>query len=253
MGRLDDNIDEGSLRQYFSQFGPLKNVTLMYDRVSHRPRGFGFVIFESPGDASKAWGLHPDLGRMVEAKKAEPRPDSRSRDRRCVSPKRRNTAHSVESLSSSDPFRSRPGMSSMRALIIRDFCMQAVGQIQTYRNPATRHIHQILTLPNAQELSIMARSLTFPTPRLPTTQRSPSTQRIIQMCIRKVLFLSNPWANRPQVRASMHAHVTSFLTRRSSEPLPAISYPSIATTPTDHFLAKNGPTCCGYQERRQVI
>lgn len=65
VGGLGENCTEQKVRDYFAQFGPIRNVTLMYDRVSHRPRGFGFIIFESYSHAQKAWGSHPDLGRMV--------------------------------------------------------------------------------------------------------------------------------------------------------------------------------------------
>eukprot|EP01056_Protomagalhaensia_sp_Gyna25_P000656 Protomagalhaensia_sp_Gyna_25__655@NODE_1305_length_1959_cov_31_273958_g1041_i0_p1_GENE_NODE_1305_length_1959_cov_31_273958_g1041_i0NODE_1305_length_1959_cov_31_273958_g1041_i0_p1_ORF_typecomplete_len196_score19_40RRM_1/PF00076_22/3_8e16RRM_1/PF00076_22/7_5e18RRM_7/PF16367_5/1_2e08RRM_7/PF16367_5/1_6e07RL/PF17797_1/0_2RL/PF17797_1/0_37RRM_occluded/PF16842_5/3_3e03RRM_occluded/PF16842_5/0_00029RRM_5/PF13893_6/50RRM_5/PF13893_6/0_008RRM_3/PF08777_11/2RRM_3/PF08777_11/1_5OB_RNB/PF08206_11/10OB_RNB/P len=65
VGGLPETVSEARIKDYFSYYGPVRNVTLMYDKNSHRPRGFGFVVFENLQDASRCWGPHPALGRMV--------------------------------------------------------------------------------------------------------------------------------------------------------------------------------------------
>lgn len=34
-------------KEYFEQFGPIEDVVVMYDQETKRPRGFGFITFES--------------------------------------------------------------------------------------------------------------------------------------------------------------------------------------------------------------
>ena len=43
-----------SLRDYFSQFGPIVESVVIYDRVTNRSKGFGFVIFQSEHSAALA-------------------------------------------------------------------------------------------------------------------------------------------------------------------------------------------------------
>eukprot|EP00923_Selenidium_pygospionis_P050484 GHVN01087241.1.p1 GENE.GHVN01087241.1~~GHVN01087241.1.p1 ORF type:complete len:390 (+),score=45.69 GHVN01087241.1:40-1209(+) len=81
VGGLPEETTEETLRSYFEGFGPVKQATLMYDKTVHRPRGFGFVIFENSSDTSKATGDHPTLGRGCSAKKAEPRSNPRRNQR----------------------------------------------------------------------------------------------------------------------------------------------------------------------------
>lgn len=42
------------VKQHFEQFGPVKDVYLPMDYYTKRPRGFGFVEFESEKDAREA-------------------------------------------------------------------------------------------------------------------------------------------------------------------------------------------------------
>jgi RNA recognition motif-containing protein len=53
VGNLPFTADENAVRQLFAQHGMVESVTLINDRDSGRPRGFGFV--EMPrADASRA-------------------------------------------------------------------------------------------------------------------------------------------------------------------------------------------------------
>ncbi|OAQ26010.1 RNA-binding domain-containing protein [Linnemannia elongata AG-77] len=47
VGGIAANVTEEEFANYFSQFGHVLDATLMLDRASGRPRGFGFITFES--------------------------------------------------------------------------------------------------------------------------------------------------------------------------------------------------------------
>lgn len=44
---------ERDLREVFSKYGPLADVTIVYDQQSRRSRGFAFVYFENKDDAKE--------------------------------------------------------------------------------------------------------------------------------------------------------------------------------------------------------
>lgn len=50
---LDDNVDDEKLKQEFSRFGSITSVKVMSDEKGNS-RGFGFVFFTNPEDASRA-------------------------------------------------------------------------------------------------------------------------------------------------------------------------------------------------------
>eukprot|EP00923_Selenidium_pygospionis_P027554 GHVN01049656.1.p1 GENE.GHVN01049656.1~~GHVN01049656.1.p1 ORF type:complete len:407 (+),score=38.44 GHVN01049656.1:77-1297(+) len=77
VGGLPDDITEEKLKDHFEHFGRVTQATLMYDKNNHKPRGFGFIFFENQRDCERATGEHLSLGRACEAKKAEPRSESR--------------------------------------------------------------------------------------------------------------------------------------------------------------------------------
>ena len=54
VGNLSFNTTENDLNDAFAAHGTVTETNLMMDRVSGRPRGFGFVTMSSPEEAQKA-------------------------------------------------------------------------------------------------------------------------------------------------------------------------------------------------------
>ena len=54
VGNLSFNTTENDLHDAFAAHGTVVEANLMMDRMSGRPRGFGFVTMSSPEEAQKA-------------------------------------------------------------------------------------------------------------------------------------------------------------------------------------------------------
>lgn len=54
VGNLSFNITENDLQDAFAAHGTVVEANLMMDRMSGKPRGFGFVTMGSPEEAQKA-------------------------------------------------------------------------------------------------------------------------------------------------------------------------------------------------------
>ena len=54
VGNLSPGISEGDLREAFEAFGQVASVTIIKDRFSGEPRGFGFVEMPSKAQAHSA-------------------------------------------------------------------------------------------------------------------------------------------------------------------------------------------------------
>jgi RNA recognition motif-containing protein len=54
VGNLSFNTTENDLQDAFSAHGVVVEANLMVDRVSGRPRGFGFITMSTPEEAQKA-------------------------------------------------------------------------------------------------------------------------------------------------------------------------------------------------------
>lgn len=54
VGNLSFKITENDLQDAFAAYGTVVEANLMMDRMSGRPRGFGFVTMGSPEEAQKA-------------------------------------------------------------------------------------------------------------------------------------------------------------------------------------------------------
>ena len=78
VGNLSFKITENDLQDAFAAHGTVVEANLMMDRVSGRPRGFGFVTMGSPEEAQKAIdalnGKELD-GRALTVNIARPRED----------------------------------------------------------------------------------------------------------------------------------------------------------------------------------
>ncbi|XP_018018445.2 heterogeneous nuclear ribonucleoprotein 27C isoform X2 [Hyalella azteca] len=82
LGGLPSNLTETDLRNFFSRFGAVMEVVIMFDQEKKKSRGFGFLSFESDDAVERAVAEHfvNINGKQVEIKKAEPRDASKSQD-----------------------------------------------------------------------------------------------------------------------------------------------------------------------------
>jgi RNA recognition motif-containing protein len=54
VGNLSFNVTENELQDTFAQYGTVLEANLMTDRMTGRPRGFGFVTMSTEEEAQKA-------------------------------------------------------------------------------------------------------------------------------------------------------------------------------------------------------
>ncbi|TXG52566.1 hypothetical protein EZV62_021735 [Acer yangbiense] len=75
VGGLSSNLTEEEFKNYFKTFGMITDVVVMHDNMTNRPRGFGFVTFDSEESAEKVMlkTFHELNGRLVEVKRAVPK------------------------------------------------------------------------------------------------------------------------------------------------------------------------------------
>eukprot|EP00667_Euglena_gracilis_P008122 EG_transcript_8216 len=75
IGALPPTATTEVLWEHFQQFGRIVDCEIVYDKVTKRPKGCGFVVFESEDHAENAvrFPSHLVLGQRVDVKKAEPR------------------------------------------------------------------------------------------------------------------------------------------------------------------------------------
>ncbi|CAM9139791.1 unnamed protein product [Ectocarpus sp. 6 AP-2014] len=78
VGGLHYETRDASLQAYFEQFGPVQTAEVMFNRETHKSRGFGFVVFESEESANAVLqsSHHTVNGKVVEVKRAVPRAQS---------------------------------------------------------------------------------------------------------------------------------------------------------------------------------
>lgn len=78
VGGVSQDANETDFKEYFAQFGRVVDATLMMDKDTGRPRGFGFVTFDSEAAVDHALaGDQMILGKPIEIKKAQPRGNMR--------------------------------------------------------------------------------------------------------------------------------------------------------------------------------
>src|SRR5205807_8005823 len=78
VGNLDFNTSEEAIRQLFAAYGRVDRVTIVRDRDTDQPRGFGFVEMASSEDGNKAIAaLNGTLfgDRALNVNEARPRPE----------------------------------------------------------------------------------------------------------------------------------------------------------------------------------
>jgi RNA recognition motif-containing protein len=79
VGNLSYQVTEEDLRLAFEQFGQVNSATIIKDKFSGEPRGFGFVEMQAKGEAQSAIdGLNGTelKGRNLKVNEARPRPES---------------------------------------------------------------------------------------------------------------------------------------------------------------------------------
>lgn len=84
-GNLSSDVTEDDLRQAFEAFGQVESVTIIKDRFTGEPRGFGFIEMPSKDEAQTAISQMngKDLrGQAIKVSEARaPRQDRRGQDR----------------------------------------------------------------------------------------------------------------------------------------------------------------------------
>ena len=75
VGGVSQEATEADFTGFFAQFGRVIDATLMMDKDTGRPRGFGFVTFDSDTAVERVLDYHPleILAKPIEVKRAQPR------------------------------------------------------------------------------------------------------------------------------------------------------------------------------------
>ncbi|XP_073282656.1 heterogeneous nuclear ribonucleoprotein 1-like [Primulina huaijiensis] len=75
VGGLPATLSEDEFRQYFETYGMVTDVVIMYDQQTNRPRGFGFISFDSEEAVDRVLHktFHDLNGKQVEVKRALPK------------------------------------------------------------------------------------------------------------------------------------------------------------------------------------
>ncbi|KAL0921711.1 hypothetical protein M5K25_008811 [Dendrobium thyrsiflorum] len=75
VGGLPSTITEADFKKYFERFGAITDVVVMYDHNTQRPRGFGFITFNSEDVVDRVLhdAFHELNGKLVEVKRAIPK------------------------------------------------------------------------------------------------------------------------------------------------------------------------------------
>ncbi|KAH8820952.1 hypothetical protein F5884DRAFT_68477 [Xylogone sp. PMI_703] len=81
VGGVSQEATEQDFKEYFMQFGRVVDATLMMDKDTGRPRGFGFVTFDSEAAVEACLNVPLEiLGKPIEVKKAQPRGNMREEE-----------------------------------------------------------------------------------------------------------------------------------------------------------------------------
>ncbi|KAB5534401.1 hypothetical protein DKX38_017487 [Salix brachista] len=88
VGGLASTVTENEFKKYFEQYGIITDVVVMYDHNTQRPRGFGFITYDSEEAVDRVLHktFHELNGKMVEVKRAVPKELSPGPSRSPLSP-----------------------------------------------------------------------------------------------------------------------------------------------------------------------
>ncbi|KAK3211019.1 hypothetical protein Dsin_015725 [Dipteronia sinensis] len=75
VGGLPDELTNEEFRSYFEEFGTVTDAVVIFDRYTCRPRGFGFITFDSQDVAQKVLeqSSYELKNKKVEVKRAQPK------------------------------------------------------------------------------------------------------------------------------------------------------------------------------------
>ncbi|KAG5180834.1 hypothetical protein JKP88DRAFT_263787 [Tribonema minus] len=74
VGGLDQAVNDEDFRKHFEKYGKVSDCVIMYDKITKRSRGFGFVTFEAEADIKACLkDSHVLKDKAVEVKEAAPR------------------------------------------------------------------------------------------------------------------------------------------------------------------------------------
>ena len=73
VGNLPFSASEDDVRELFSQYGEVHSVSLISDRDTGRPRGFGFVEMDNADEAAEALNGQDYEGRSLNVSEARER------------------------------------------------------------------------------------------------------------------------------------------------------------------------------------
>lgn len=79
IGGLPHTITEADLKRFFSEFGELEDYVVMVDRMTGKPRGFGFVTFAQQESVDRVMDKRDALkikGKWIDCKRATPKEPS---------------------------------------------------------------------------------------------------------------------------------------------------------------------------------
>ncbi|KAK6381220.1 hypothetical protein LTR65_000949 [Meristemomyces frigidus] len=81
VGGVSQDASQEQFADFFKNFGNVLDATLMMDKETGRPRGFGFVTFDSEAAVDRTLeGPLAICGKAIEVKRAQPRGDMREQD-----------------------------------------------------------------------------------------------------------------------------------------------------------------------------
>lgn len=75
VGGLSADLTQEEFRSYFERFGRITDAVVMHDNTTQRPRGFGFISFDSENSVENVMqnNFHELNGKLVEVKRAVPK------------------------------------------------------------------------------------------------------------------------------------------------------------------------------------